>query len=65
MKGSRGNLLSSEEQLRAIITYSDGVFAALDDELPPQVMSDSLCLEDATVIRSLASLGVGKPSPHM
>ena len=30
---------------------------------PPQVMSDSLHLEDATVIRRLGSLGVGKAVP--
>ena len=63
MKDSRGRLLSSEEQLQAIVSYSNGVFAALADEEPPPVMSTDLSLEDAAVTCSLASLGIGKAVP--
>ena len=63
MKDSRGHLLSSEEQLQAIVSYSNGVFAALADEQPPPVMSADLSLEDATVTCSLASLGISKAVP--
>ncbi|CAE7758543.1 Pol, partial [Symbiodinium necroappetens] len=63
LQSSSGQLLSSAEQLEAIVEYGNATFAAQPDEAPPPALSADLHVHDSVVIRELLSLGIGKAVP--
>ena len=63
MKDCRGRLLSSEEQLTAIIQYGDATFAAQTEQAPTAVIRDGLQWTAKDITLEVRSLGIGKAVP--